>query len=128
MKVKVSELFAAQPALQELVGKEMGARFAFRLARVVRQVNLELESAAKIRRGLIDRLFGPPDKKSGGRTLLEKHKEEWEKELGELMSTEIGFSFARIAVGDLPDLTLGTAMALEWLVDTSGEEGDDDNS
>ena len=123
MKVKIRELMNAQPALQELVGKEMGARVAFRLARIVSEVNRELAHADAVKRKLFDELGN--DNEEGHREIPERNARAFEKQLQELVDTEIEFGFDRIKIGTLPDLTLGSAMALGWLVDD--EEGDDDS-
>ena len=121
MKVTIQQLMDARLALQGLVGREMSARTAFQIARIVVQVNEELQQAEKVRGDLFERLG--EEQEDGTREITEEHKEEFAEQLEELITTEIGFSFGRIAVDKLPDMSLGWAMALDWLVDM-GEEQD----
>lgn len=124
MKVTLAELMDAQGALQRLTVKGMAAKYAFQLARIAKAVNGELHSADRARQTAVDRYFGEKNDE-GVRTVLPEHAEAWNAEIRDLLGVVLDLGLSKIGVEHMPEITMGDAMMLGWLVDDKERDEDD---
>lgn len=120
MNLTLEDLATAEAPLQRLVEREVSARVAFHLARIVRQVNPELRDYGTARMALLKRV-GTLSEDGTGYNIEPQHQAEFTAEIRALLDTEIELNVVPIAEGDLPDLTAADAMALWWLVEEPGD-------
>lgn len=127
MNLKLEDLVTAEAPLQRLVEREVSAKVAFHLARIVRRVNPELRDYGTARIALLKRV-GTLSEDETGYDIEPQHQAEFAGEMRALLDTEIELDIVPVAEDDLPDLTAAAAMALWWLVEepgdpTNGREG-----
>ena len=112
--MKLLELVVAREALQRLVSLELPAATAFRVARVVRPIQVELQSYEQQRVALVQRL----GEKKGGQTTVPPEKfVEFNTEHQALLDVEMELDITPLSPSVLGDIKIRAAdlMALEFL-------------
>jgi len=100
MQVTVGQLAAAEGALKRLQQERLPARVAFRLARILREVDPVLRAYNDAHTPLVERFWKPTEKKN---MYAPPEGEKWEE-----------YKRAAISAGDV--------LALEWMIEEAVEE------
>lgn len=113
MKLKLSEVLAAVPAMAEFGRKELPARAAYRVAKIVRKMNAAARDHDEARRDAIKRL-GEPITMEGGEPafkLKPEHREAFEQEMKALLAEDVEMEgCAVIPWADVEKLTLAPVL------------------
>jgi hypothetical protein len=109
VKITLGEIKLAEPALFKLVEKDLKVSLAFKLGKLVRLLNQELQAIEEARRKLVKK-YGAEDPETKNVTVNPDQMMEFNKEWIELMGTEIDFKFDLISLSDLDDSIELTAL------------------
>ena len=117
VEIKTKELVECFEALQEVSKKEFPARAAFKIARLMREINNEYQLYEKSRNDIVMRYVerdenGDPVRLDDERVKIQSGKmEECSKELNELMETTLNINVEKINLDEFGD----NAIAAEQL-------------
>lgn len=110
IKVKISDLVGSTEALQKLAGKELKARLAWQVARLLKAADAELQSFNDTRMELVKK-YGNKDENGelitddkGNCKIPEEYVSTFSDELTELVETEIEINSNKIKIDDLENL------------------------
>lgn len=113
MNLSLNALIESRGPLQRMMQRPMSAPLAYRFARLVQQVNVELATFNIVHRALAERLDIHPSNEGDEPS---ENQDEFDAETEALLATEVVITVVPIAIEDLPDLTPADALALQWLV------------
>lgn len=128
MKLTLNDLLLARPALHNMSTKEISATVAYKIGRIIRQINVELKDYETARLAVLKRVGATLPEGGTQYDIPPARRAEFNEELQALISTEVELSIAQIGIADLPDMTPADAMALWWLVEEPGPEAPGDVS
>lgn len=129
IKIKIRELLNCTDALQKLAGKELKAKLAWQVARLLKSADTELSSFNETRMNLIKK-YGEKDEagelitdENGNCKILTDSVETFSNELNELVETEIEINANKLKVDDLNDIDFTPAEmnALESFIEFDEE-------
>ena len=114
--MKLKQLIDAQDALYRLANAPLPAAVAFRLKRVLRVVNPELQTYEQARVNLASSL-GKLSEDGSQYRIHPKKRLEFNEQLEALWDEEVEMNFKPLRIGDLGDtaVTAADLLALEWL-------------
>ena len=110
IKIKMSDLLNATETLQKLSQKELKARLALQISRLLKEGEREIQNFNEVRTNLINK-YGEKDEK--GELVTDENKnckilndqiEIFSKELNELVDMEIEINANKIKIADLENM------------------------
>jgi single-stranded DNA-specific DHH superfamily exonuclease len=102
MKLKLSELKNAEPALRKLLNSDLlNVKTAYRLGRSISKIDSELTQLEATRVRLVNK-YGQKDKK-GTITVKKENIEKFTQDMSKLLSMDVNLSIEPISLADLPD-------------------------
>lgn len=111
MKVKVREIVDAMAAMAAFAQKELPAKAAYRVAKLVRKMNAEFQHVTEAKNGVIRKYGKPVDGKAGQYQLDRDHSAEANKELEALLDAEVDLEGCMpVAWADVAGLQLAPAV------------------
>jgi len=125
MQVTVGQLAAAEGALKRLQQERLPARVAFRLARILREVDPVLRAYNKAHTPLVERFWIPTEKENIYKPPKEeKAWEEYKKERDPLWAETVEINASPLTETDLAGaaISAGDVLALEWMIEEAVEE------
>lgn len=109
IEMTVQEMLNSVSILKTINEKKMPAKTAYQFARIVREVNNELQSFQQTRNKLVER-FGKKDEggkliedKDGNVTIFPEQEEIFKREANELMNSKIKINCEQISLEDILD-------------------------
>jgi len=105
MKIKIGLVIASQASLNKLLSLELPIKIAFRLNRLLKELQDPIKLAEDQRLVLVKK-YGSEDEESGQVRVTEANMAEFVKQVTELHEEEIEISFKPIDVEDLGDAKL----------------------
>ena len=116
----VQELIESIPVLRELGGKQLRSKTAFRVARLMREVQKESDAFEEQRIALV-RKYGAKDEngnlsvdENGNNYIEPEHVSDFNSELTELLNNTITVSGDKLNLDDLGDETFTPAQMLNF--------------
>lgn len=110
IKLKLNELLNATDALQTLSKKSLQARPAFQVVRLLKAADKEIQEFNDIRVKVVNQ-YGDKDEngelitdENGNCHIAPEHINEFNKELNDLLNTEIEINANALSLGDLEEL------------------------
>lgn len=110
IKLKLNELLNATDALQTLSKKSLQARPAFQVVRLLKAADKEIQEFNDIRVKVVNQ-YGDKDEngelitdENGNCHIAPEHINEFNKELNDLLNTEIEINANMLSLGDLEEL------------------------
>ena len=110
IKLKLNELLNATDALQTLSKKSLQARPAFQVVRLLKAADKEIQEFNDIRVKVVNQ-YGDKDENGelitdehGNCHIAPEHINEFNKELNDLLNTEIEINANMLSLGDLEEL------------------------
>lgn len=126
IKVNINTLMSVKSVLQELANTKMPAKQSFKILRTLKAVDAEYASIEEVQRNMITN-YGKKDEngeyvldpEGRGYLIAEEHQEEFSKEMGELLTTEVELECEKIdmAMFDNMDLSPNQLLAIEPFVE-----------
>lgn len=120
IELTVQEMIDSIPTLRELSNKQLKSKVAFRVARLLREVQAESETFETARVNLV-KLYAAKDENGeiktdeNGNTYIEQDKiEEFNKELRDLLDNTITINGDKISLDDLGDETFTPQQMLSF--------------
>jgi hypothetical protein len=126
--MKLSQLINSIPSINALMGKELPTATAYKLILLSKKINPEVESFEKSRKTLVERL-GKQEVNEDGTlkvnesgqplySILEKDKEEFEKEFKSLIEQEVNIEYSKIKISELGDnIKAVDLINIDWLLE-----------
>ena len=122
IKMTVNDLMNLIPILKELMNSNFNGSLAFKIARLIRELDKEIELVDSLRKKIVDKYS---KKDANGRFMVENgqivvtDKEKCNIELQELLTTKIEFYIEKIPVScfDNIPITPAQALSLELIVE-----------
>ena len=113
MNITISEILNAKPVLEKLVDKEISIKTAYRLSRVIKELNGELQTFEEQRQKLVHK-YGTQKKDApeGSITVTEENMGEFQKELSELLTAELNLNCTPMDIDEFDDVKLTTSEIL----------------
>ncbi len=110
IKIKMSDLLNSTETLQKLSQKELKARLALSIARLLKEAEREIQNFNEVRMNLIKK-YGEKDEngelvtdESGNCKILPDGVETFSKELNDIIGTEIEINANKLRLDDLDNL------------------------
>lgn len=120
IELTVQEMIDSIPTLRELSNKQLKSKVAFRVARLLREVQAESETFETARVNLV-KLYAAKDENGeiktdeNGNTYIEQDKiEEFNKELRDLLDNTITINGDKLSLDDLGDETFTPQQMLSF--------------
>ena len=120
IELTVQEMIDSIPTLRELSNKQLKSKVAFRVARLLREVQAESETFETARVSLI-KLYGAKDENGNlkadenGNTYIEQDKvAEFNSELTDLLTNKITINGDKLSLDDLGDETFTPQQMLSF--------------
>lgn len=129
INIKMSDLLNSTETLQKLSQKELKARLALTIARLLKEAEREIQNFNEVRMNLINK-YGEKDEKGelitddkGNCKILPEGIETFSKELNDLVATDVEINANKLNLNDLDslDFTPSDMAALEPFIDTEKE-------
>lgn len=116
MKITLDKLIIASQAFGILSGTAMKASISFKVKRLIKKANEELELFNKTREELMKEhnVSIVEDEKTGGQKfdIPKESREEWNKSMADLGATEVELDIDRIKASDLDDVVIAPNVLL----------------
>ena len=120
IELTVQEMIDSIPTLRELSNKQLKSKVAFRVARLLREVQAESETFETARINLV-KLYGAKDENGelktdeNGNTYIEQeHVAEFNNELTDLLNNKITINGDKLSLDDLGDETFTPQQMLSF--------------
>lgn len=116
--VTMSTVFSSRPAFQQLVKQSFSAKVAYRLSKIVRKVDQELQDFEKARVALVEKYARDVDE-DGNKTVPPENISMFVKEVEELLNLEVDLDIPLIPLSWLEDVQLTTEqmILIEFAID-----------
>ena len=116
IKAKISDIINSQNVLKELSEKPVRVRTSFAIARIIRQVENEMQTFEKARAELINRYGvkdenGNPKIENGQIPIVLELVDKYNSEVKELLDTYINLEVEPLKIEDLDEIQLTPAQA-----------------
>lgn len=130
IKLKISDLLNSTEVLQKLASKELKAKLAWQVSRMLKAAEKEMQDFNETRMNLIKK-YGEKDSKgelitddNGNCKILPTSTEAFSSELNELIGSEVEINANKIKIEDIEsiDFTPAEMAQLEAFVDFGEEE------
>lgn len=103
--MKVQDIYNLNEGLLELIEKELPVHAAFKLQRIIKKINEELETAEKTRVQIIEK-HKEQDLDDGQVKLKKEELDEFNQEQQELMDQEVELNVDTININSLGDISV----------------------
>ena len=113
--LKNGELYELQPALAELARLDVPAKDGIKIARLIRQLNMEIGTIVAARNALIER-HAQGVHNVEGQPIVKRDAPEWPlfaKEHDAMMAEKVEVTFDKVALPESVIVSVGTMVALE---------------
>ena len=117
IKLKMYQIKSMKIPLEKLILKEIKVSIAFRITKLVKQIDEHLEEIEELRVNLVNKL-GVKNEETNTVEVPGKKMKEFSQQMNELLNEEITIDFKPISIDDLGDellLTTKDLMILESL-------------
>jgi hypothetical protein len=113
----LKELVVSQMALSQLGSQPLRAKAAFRVSKILRAVNPELESFETQRRALLDKYGKLPEGATEYEFNSPEARTEFEKEYEELLTAEVSLNVAPLKIEEIDAISIAPSdlAVLSWL-------------
>ncbi len=102
MKVKLGEITMMQQGLMVLVNQSLPIKLSYKLGKILRQVDNEVQEIENSRIELVKK-YGTPDDETKTIKVLDKDQEKFMEEYGDLLNVEVELDIIPIHIDELPD-------------------------
>ena len=110
--MKLSDLVNSRAALTTLNQEKLPAKVAYRISKIIRLVDPELEAYGKA----LNELIVKYDLKQG-----DKVPPEFAKDLTDILAEDVTIEVPKLDITDLPSMTAADMQALDWLINNPPE-------
>ena len=107
MQVKLSEVYNSIEPLNKLSEMQLPLNVSYKLVKMVKKLNDEIESIEKMRQKLIKK--HGKEEENGGIRVPEEKKQDFINEFTTLLNTKIKLDFEPISLQELKDLTMSVS-------------------
>jgi len=107
MKITLRKILAAKDALQRLIDKEINIKLAFKLAKIIKEINGEFSLFEERRVSLIKKYSDKPDK-DGSVKVKPENIQAFAKELNELEEIEVDLNFKPMKLDEFGNIEMAT--------------------
>lgn len=107
MQVKLSEVYNSIEPLNKLSEMQLPLTVSYKLVKIVKKLNDEIESIEKMRQKLIKK--HGKEEENGAVTVPEEKKQDFINEFTTLLNTKIKLDFEPISLQELKDLTMSVS-------------------
>lgn len=107
MKITLGEIINGKNSLEKLISKEIKIKAAFKLSKLTKILNEEIQIYEDQRRSLIKK-YGEESDDKGIIVVKPENKQKFMEELIDLMGIEVDLDFEPISVDDLGDIEMAT--------------------
>jgi len=123
MKVKLLNIIASEKSLSQLATQKLSPRTSFRIASLLHNISIEMESYYKVRKGILEE-YGELNDDKQTYKIPSENRQAVEDALNELADTTIDLPGQPISLNDLGDITISPAdmLTLLWLITNDKEE------
>lgn len=113
MKITISEVLNSKPVLEKLVDKEISIKTAYRLSRIIKELNGELQHFEEQRQKLVHK-YGKQqeDAPEGNIIVPEENMGPFQEELAELLTAEIDLNCSPMNIEEFGDVKITTSEIL----------------
>ena len=101
MKVKLGQIFAANPILGKLVEQQLPIRVAYRLTRLITRLNEEYYALDSQRIKLLEEYGTPVDGVEGQFQFTPENQAKFQEQFNELLSEDVELDWQPISIDDL---------------------------
>jgi predicted glycosyl hydrolase (DUF1957 family) len=120
VKIKLLDILNSKEVLGEMgKKKDFDGLTSYKVARNIRNINIELENFEKVKTELI-RKYGEK-KENGSIEVLESNKDEYLKQLSEILQEEINIDVMQISPEKLFGVSPFELMSLDWMIEIEKE-------
>jgi hypothetical protein len=120
VKIKLLDILNSKEVLGEMgKKKDFDGLTSYKVARNIRNINIELENFEKVKTELI-RKYGEK-KEDGSIEVLESNKDEYLKQLSEILQEEINIDVMQISPEKLFGVSPFELMSLDWMIEIEKE-------
>jgi len=103
IKIKLGELLNSREPMAKLLGKELPVKTAYKLSKLVKEVNNEFKNFEEQRQNLVKK-HGKEDENSKSFTVPKEKVEEFQNEINDLLKVEVEINQNPISVNDLASI------------------------
>jgi len=112
MKIKLNQIYRAEPVLRKLTGQEMPIKIAYRIQKAIHNVQEEYARIEKLRMELVQK-YG--EEKEQKMQVKQENVMQFAKEFAELLEEDVDLKCERLDIDALPDSIQMTVQDLENL-------------
>lgn len=94
MNVTIATLINATPVFSKITNKELSPVVSFRLVKLIKEINVELEIFEKEKEKLLKKYGKKNDDDSY--TILDENKDSWNKDITELLSLDVDITAEKV--------------------------------
>lgn len=94
MNVTIATLINATPVFSKITNKELSPVVSFRLVKLIKEINVELEIFEKEKEKLLKKYGKKNDDDSY--TILDENKDSWNKDIAELLSLNVDITAEKV--------------------------------
>ena len=94
MNVTIATLINATPVFSKITNKELSPAVSFRLVKLIKEINVELEIFEKEKEKLLKKYGKKNDDDSY--TILDENKDSWNKDITELLSLNVDITAEKV--------------------------------
>ena len=119
MKIKLSQIYRAEPVVRKLTNQEMPVRMAYRIHKAIQCLQDEYTRIEQLRMDLVKKYGEEQEQKL---QVKRENIEQFTKEFSELLEEEIDLEIGCIDIEQLPDTLKMTAQdldAIEFILSSS---------
>jgi hypothetical protein len=113
MEITISEILNAKPVLEELVDKEISIKTAYRLSRIIKELNNELQTFEEQRQKLVQKHGEQQeDAPEGNIVVSEENMPAFQQELAELLMATLNLNCEPMHIDEFGDIKMRTSELL----------------
>lgn len=113
MEITISEILNAKPVLEELVEQDISIKTAYRLSRIIKELNNELQTFEEQRQKLVQKHGEQQeDAPEGNIVVPEENMAPFQQELAELLTATINLNCKPMHVDEFGDIKIKTSRLL----------------
>lgn len=113
MNITISEVLNAKPVLEKLVDEEISIKTAYRLSRIIKELNGELQHFEEQRQKLVHKHGEQQeDAPEGNITVPEENMLDFQRELSELLTVDIELDCNPMHIDEFGDVKITTSEIL----------------
>jgi hypothetical protein len=114
MKLVIEQIINSKDVLKNLGSQKMNASIAFKIQRNIRKLNPEIENFQTVMKDIVEKYS---DKKDNYFEVRESERNEYQKELNELLKEEVEVDISQINIDDFSNIQLTPfeLMQIDWM-------------